>query len=425
MTVADGPTWLRPTVMLLQAAGDLAVTPLERSRRLEWALSSRLRTRPLPRPSPGSAPICGKWGSQQRRRGPCDPDSARPPGSRLGGCRGVPPLQGAVRGGDPQGERARRTAAPGPPAVALRPLHPLEALSLLAVTLCGKQVQPPAVWSSWSLRGPESGGLWCRTGLGRGCVPRRTRTLGASGGWGPCSPGLRLPELLLAADNPWRQPPAAAASCCGAGHGAAGWGLGSELTPWTCRPYHATNSSLSTTHAGLVFFFLTWLLFPQWWLQLRAWKCAFSRRSSWPLGPAFCPLLAQPALGGSARSMQQQAEVGGVGARGQQPGTRPRPDPLRVTAPLPSMWPDLLRQVLLQVLHHPQVWHREGGARVRALLRAAEQVSPSRLPRGPSGLRGARQVSLPPRSGAGTYPPSQTCQPVAGVCLLLTFLVRK
>ena len=55
--------------------------------------------------------------------------------------------------------------------------------------------------------------------------------------------------------------------------------------------------------------------------------------------------------------------------------------PTPVTAPLPGLRPDLLRQVLVPVLHHPEVRHREGGARVRALLRAAQQVSPRCPPR--------------------------------------------
>ena len=46
-----------------------------------------------------------------------------------------------------------------------------------------------------------------------------------------------------------------------------------------------------------------------------------------------------------------------------------------VAAPLQSLWADLLWEVLLQVLDNPQVWHREGGASVWALLRAAQQVS--------------------------------------------------
>lgn len=94
------------------------------------------------------------------------------------------------------------------------------------------------------------------------------------------------------------------------------------------------------------------------------------------------PALAQRGRGPAWHAVQW-AGPGWAGRGGHWPVTQPPPRPACVLAPLPGLRPDLLRQVLLQVLHHPQVRHREGGARLRALLRAAEQVSPLPAARGP------------------------------------------
>lgn len=59
----------------------------------------------------------------------------------------MPPLQGAVRGGDPQGECAHPRADPTPPTVPVRPLKPLCVLFLLAVgSWYMEQIQLLATW---------------------------------------------------------------------------------------------------------------------------------------------------------------------------------------------------------------------------------------------------------------------------------------
>lgn len=44
------------------------------------------------------------------------------------------------------------------------------------------------------------------------------------------------------------------------------------------------------------------------------------------------------------------------------------------TASLSGLWADLLWKMLIQILHHPQVWHREGSTSMWALLWASQQV---------------------------------------------------
>lgn len=135
--------------------------------------------------------------------------------------------------------------------------------------------------------------------------------------------------------------------------------------------------------------------------------------------PAFC-LVAQCGRRASLACFAAGG-VGSGGARGHWPMTQPPPRPACVLAPLPGLRPDLLRQVLLPVLHHPQVRHREGGARVRALLRAAEQVSPLPAARGPPCSPGLRVAARLARGQEGR--PRQV-GPAVGTCPF-RFLVWK
>lgn len=88
-------------------------------------------------------------------------------------------------------------AAPRPPAVAVRPLHPLEVLSLLAVTSwCGGGQVHPQPCGHRGHRGVLSL-MACAVGgsLGEAASPRgqECRGLGAAGGSGVCFPGLLRP----------------------------------------------------------------------------------------------------------------------------------------------------------------------------------------------------------------------------------------